>query len=171
MSLTGAPQGQHNWWTKGLGGSRRTLRNWTGGWTTAKSVTQEGRKVKPIPPPTPSRFTDRKTSRTNLTDSKPAKDFFLSFFLFLLPPLNSFFLSVFSFFYSFFPPSFTFLFFLPAFFYLFFILIFVKIPSYLSSDLFLFLPPSFLSFLFYSFFLPSLLPFFFFFLLFPQVRQ
>ena len=93
MPLIGAPQGQHNWWTKGLGGSRRTLRNWTAGQTTAKSVAQEGRKVKPIPPPTDSHFTVRKTSRTNLTSLKPAKDFFslslkitssfLFFFLFL----------------------------------------------------------------------------------------
>ena len=27
LSLIGASQRQHNWWTKGLGGSRRTLRN------------------------------------------------------------------------------------------------------------------------------------------------
>ena len=60
------------WW----GGSRRTLRNWTGGWKTVKSVAQEGRKVKPILPTTPSRFTDRKTSRTDLTGLKPAEDFF-----------------------------------------------------------------------------------------------
>ena len=109
-------------------GSRRTLRNWTGGWTTVKSVAQEGRKVKPIPPPTPSHFTDRKTSRTDLTDLKPVEHFFFPFFSLLLP----------------FCPGFSFYsFFLPSFIYLF-ILIFVKIPSsYLSSDLF------------YSFFLPS----------------
>ena len=53
LPLIGVPQGQHNWWTKGLGRSRRTLRKWTGGWTTVKSVAQEGRKVKPIPLPTP----------------------------------------------------------------------------------------------------------------------
>ena len=39
------------------------MRNWTVGWTTAKSVAQEGRKVKPITPTTPSCFTDRNTSR------------------------------------------------------------------------------------------------------------
>ena len=108
----------------------RTLRNWTGGWTTVKSVAQEGRKVKQIPPPTPSCFlVSCGTSRTDVTGLKQQKKFFFPF------PLNSFFL-----------PSFTFLFLLPAFFY-FFILIFVKIPSsYLSSNLFLFLLPSFLSF-------------------------
>ena len=132
MPLIGTPQGQHNWWTKGLGGSRRTLRNWTRGWTTAKSVAQEGRKVKPIPPPMPSCFTDRKTSRTDLIGLKPAEHFL--FFLLFSP---SSFLSFF--FYSFF----TFLFLLPAFFSLFFILIFVEIASFLSSNLF------------YSFFLPS----------------
>ena len=41
LPLIGVSQGKHNWWTKGLGGSRRTMRNWTGGWTTAKSVAQE----------------------------------------------------------------------------------------------------------------------------------
>ena len=76
LPLSGAPQGQHNWWTKGLGGSRRTLRNWTGDWTTVKSVAQEGRKVKPIPPTTtdlrlPLPFTDRKTTRTGLTRDPP----------------------------------------------------------------------------------------------------
>ena len=76
LPLTRAPQGQHNWWTKSLVGSRRTLRNWTGGRTTAKSVAQEGRKVKPIPPPTPSLFTDRKNSRTDQTSLKTAEDFF-----------------------------------------------------------------------------------------------
>ena len=121
LSLNGAPPGQHNWWTQGLGGSRRTLRNWTGGWTTAKSVAQEGRKGKPIPLPTPSRFTDRKTSRTNLTNLKPAGDFFfsLSLFFFSFPPkfplpfCPSFFFIIFSFlpllFYSFFLPSFIYL--------------------------------------------------------------
>ena len=152
MPLTGAPQGQHNWWTKGLGGSRRTMRNWTGGWTTAKSLDQEGRKVKPIPPPTPSHFTDRKTSRTNLTSLKLTEHFV---FKFLLPFCPSFFS------YSFFLPSFISL----------FILIFVKILSSLLPSIFSFLLPSFLPLLFYSFFLPSLLPFFFFILLFPHVRQ
>ena len=77
----------------------------TAGRTTAKSVAKEGRKVKPILPTTPSRSTDRKTSRTNLTHLKPAEDFFfLSYFLteFLLRFCPSFF------FYSFFLPSFTF---------------------------------------------------------------
>ena len=135
----------------------------------AKSVAQEGRKEKPILPTTPSSSTDRKTSRTNLTSLKPAKDFFFfslsssplefllpfcpSFFsLFLLPPLLYLF-------YAFFLPSFIYS----------FVLIFVKIPSYPASDLSLFPLPSFLSFsipfpCFPSFFLP---PFFFF----PQVRQ
>ena len=107
MPLIGTRQGQQNWWTKGLGGSRRTLRNWTGGRTTAKSVAQEGRKVKPISPPTPSHFTDRKTSRTDLTTLKPADDFFF-FFSLLLPFCPSFF------FYSFFLPFFAFLFLLPS---------------------------------------------------------
>ena len=116
-----------------------------------KTVAQEGRKVKPILPATPSRFTDRKTSRTNLTGLKPAEDFFFSF-----PPfhLNSFLLSVLlSFFYSFFLPSFTFFysFFLPSFIYSS-VLIFVKIPSYLASDLSFFRRPSVLSF-------PFLFPF------------
>ena len=94
--------------------------------------------MKPILPTTTSCSTDRKTSRTNLTGLKPAEDFFF---------FNSFFFSVLlSFFYSFFLPSFTFLFLLPAFFYLFFILIFVKIPSHLASNLSLFLLPSFPSF-------------------------
>ena len=131
-----------------------------------KSVAQEGRKVKPILPTTPSRSTDRTISRTNLTSLKPAEDFFYSFF----PPfpLNSFFLSVLL---SFFIPSslhpLPFLFPLPAFFYLFicFLLKFLLILPLIS---------------FYSFFLPSfpfLFPFFllpFFlppFLFFPQVRQ
>ena len=152
MPLIGATQGQHNWWTKGLGGSRRTLRNWTGGWTTAKSVAKEGRKVKPILPTTTSRFTDRKTRRTKLTRLKPAEDF--SFF----PPfpLNSFFLSVhISFFYSFFLPSFTF--FIPSSSLLLFILFFQFLLKFL-----LILPPIFL----YSFFLPSF-PFLFHFSLFP----
>ena len=157
MPLIGVPQGQHNWWTKGLEGSRRTLRNWTGGWTTVNTMTQEGRKVKPIPPPTPSSFIDRKTSRTDLTSLKPAKDFFkkipssfLSFFLFLflLP-------SILYLFYSIFLPSFIYS----------FVLLFVKIPSYLASDLSLFPLPSFLSFSIPSSFHP--LSFCFFFLLSP----
>ena len=80
------------------------------------TVAQEGIKVKPIPPPTSSHFTDRKTSRTDLTGLKPAEDFF---FLFPPFPQNFFFLSVLL---SFFIPSsfLYFLFFLPAFFYLFF---------------------------------------------------
>ena len=130
-------------------------------------MAQEGGKVKPIIPTTPSHFTDRKTSSTNLTGLKPAQDF--SFF----PPfpLNSFFLSVLL---SFLIPSsfhpLPFLFLLNAFFY-FFVLIFVKIPSYLSSDLFLSFLPSFFSFSI-PFSPSSLLPFFFpFFLFFPQVRQ
>ena len=136
--------------------------------------------MKPIPPTTPSRYTDRKTSRTKLTGLKPAEDlffFFFSFFLssyppeFLLPFCPSFF------FYSFFLPSFTF--FIPSSCLLLFILlfsvvlIFVKIPSYLASDLSLFLLPSFLSFSI-PFFPPSLLFFSSFppsFLFFPQVRQ
>ena len=82
LPLIGASQGQHKWWTKGLGGSRRTLRNWTGGWTTAKSVDQRGRKVKKIPPHTPSLIIDRKISRTDLTGLKPTAGFFSSFFVF-----------------------------------------------------------------------------------------
>ena len=109
-----------------------------------KSVAQEGRKVKPILPNTPSHFTDRKTSRTNLTGLKPAKDFFFSF------PLNSFFLSVLL---SFFIPS-------SCIVYLF-ISIFVKTP-YLSPDLFLSFLPSF-----HSFTIPLLFLLFFFFLLSP----
>ena len=157
LPLIGATQGQQTWWTKGLVGSRRTPRNWTGGWTTAKSVAQDGRKVQPILATTPSRFTDRKTSRTNLTCLKPADDFF--FFVssfppeFLLPFCPSFFFYIPSYFHPL-----PFLFLLPAFFYLFFVLIFVKIPSYLASDLSLFPLPSFL-FLFPI----SLLPFFLFF--------
>ena len=104
LPLICATQGRPNWWTKGLGGRIRTLRNWTGSWTTVKSVTPEGRKVKPIPPTTPSCFSDKKTSRTDLTGLKQAEDLvFLSFFSLLLPFCPSFF------FYSFFLPSFTFL--------------------------------------------------------------
>ena len=177
MPLIGATQGQHNWWTKGLVGSKRTLRNWTGGWITAESVAQEGRKVKPILPTTASRSTDRTTRRTNLTTLKPAEDDFFSFFFsFFVPsfPLNSFFLSVLL---SFFIPSsfhpLPLLFLLPAFFYLFCCFNFCqKIPSYLASDLSLFLLPSFLSFSI-PFFLPSILLLFFLppFLFRPQVRQ
>ena len=133
-----------------------------------KSVAQEGRKVKPILPTTPSHFTHRTTSRTNLSGLKPAEDFF-----FFPPfPLNSFLLSVLL---SFFIPSsfhpLPFLFFLPACFIYCFHSIFLKIPSNLASDLPLFLLPSFLSFSI-SFFPPSLL---FFslpsFLFLPQVRH
>ena len=114
--------------------------------------------MKPIPPTTSSRFTDRKTSRTNLTRLKPSEVFhfllslssvflpspkipssLLSFFLFLflLP-------SILYHFYSFFLPRFIY----------FFVLIFVKSPSYLDSDLYsFFLPP-------FPFLFPfSLLPF------------
>ena len=52
------------------------MKNWTGGWTTEKSEAQEGRKVKPIHLHTPSHFTDRKTSKTNLTGLKPTEDIF-----------------------------------------------------------------------------------------------
>ena len=90
--------------------------------------------MKPIPPPTPSRFTDRKTSRTDLTGLKPAEDFSYFFPLLLSP---SSFLSFFLF-YSFFLPSFLY----------FFILIFVKIHSSFFPSIF-----------FYSFFLPSFLSF------------
>ena len=109
--------------------------------------------MKPILPTTPSRFTDRKTSRTNLTGLKPAEDFFFPPF-----PLNSFFLSVLLSFCI--PSSFhplPFLFFLPAFFYLFFCFTFCKNPLFLSFlQSFLFLIPSFLSFSI-PFFHPSLL--------------
>ena len=158
LPLLGATQAKHNWWTKGLVGSRRTRRNWTEGWTTAKSVAQEGRKVKRILPTLPSHSIDRTTSRTNLTGLKPAEDFFLffSFFLssfppeFLLPFCPSFF------FYSFFLPSFTFLLLLTAFFYLLFGFNFCQntFLSCLRSSLFLL--PSFLSFSI-PFFPPSLL--------------
>ena len=137
---------------------------------TAKSVAQEGRKVKPILPTATSHSTDRKTSRTNLTSLKPAEDFFFSISSF---PLNSVFLSVLLSFFipsSFHPLPFSFL--LPAFFYLFCCFNFcLKIPSYLASDLSLFLLPSFLSFSI-PFFPPSILSFFLpHFLFFPQVRQ
>ena len=119
-----------------------------------KSVAQEGRKAKPIPP---QRDTDRKTSRTNVTSLKPAKDFFF-FFLssfppeFLLPFCPSFY------FYSFFPPSFL-SFFIPSFCILFFFNFKLKknTSSFLSFYLFLFLLPSFLPFLFLP---PSFLPLF-----------
>ena len=125
------------------------MRNWTAGCTTAKNVAQEGRKVKPILPTTPSCSTDRTTSRTNLTSLKPAEDFFYSFFLSSFPPefLLPFCPSVF---YLVLLPSILYLFncfFLPSFIYSF-VLIFVKIPSYLASDLSLFLLPSILPFLF-----------------------
>ena len=159
LPLIGGTQGQHSWWTEGLVGSRRTRRNETEGWTTAKSVAQEGRKVKPILPTTPSRSTDRTTSRTNLTSLKPAEDL-LFFFWFPSFPLYSLFLSVLLSFFipSSFQPLLFYSFFLPSFIYSF-VLTFVKIPSYLASDLSLFFFPSFLSFS-----TPfSLLPFFFFF--------
>ena len=97
--------------------------------------------MKPIPATTPSRCTDRTTSRINLTSLKPAEDFFFS------PPfpLSSFFLSVLLSFCipSSFHPLLFYSFFLPSFIY-YFVLIFDKFPSsYLSSNLF------------YSFFLPS----------------
>ena len=121
--------------------------------------------MKPILPTTPSLCTDRTTSRTNLTSLKPAKDlfffscfFFLSFFPpeFLLPFCPSFF------FYSFFLRSFTFFysFFLPSFIYSV-VFIFVKIPSYLASDLSLVLLPSSLPFLLFYFLFPSFPSFFF----------
>ena len=119
-------------------------------------MAQEGRKVKPIPPTTPSPFTDRNTSRTILTSLKPAEDFFFPqlypricyyfqpflLFLFLLP-------SILYLFHSFFLPSFIYCFVLKL------------------LKLLLILAPTFL----YSFFLPSfpflfpfqLLPFSFFF--------
>ena len=135
--------------------------------------------MKPILPTTPSHSIDRTTSRTNLTSLKPAEDlffFFLLLFFFPSFPLKSFFLSVLlSLFipFSFHPLPFLFL--LPAFFYLFCCFNFCKkIPSYLASNLSLFLLPSFLSFSI-PFFPPSLLLSFFFFLppflFFPQVRQ
>ena len=99
--------------------------------------------MKPVPPPSPSCFTDRKASRTDPTCLKPGDS----------PHLNSFFLTVLL---SLFIPS-SILpllfnsFFLPSFIYLL-IFIFVKIlSSFLSSDLFY---SFFLPFIFYSFFLP-----------------
>ena len=118
--------------------------------------------MKPILPTIPSRSTDRKTSRTNLTTLKPAEEFFFLFsffFSFSLPPK---FLIPFrpSFFYSFFLPSLRFYaFLLPSFIYSF-VLTFLKIPSYLASNPSLFLLPSLLSFSI-SFFPTSLLFFFF----------
>ena len=131
-------------------------------------MAQEGKKVKPILPTKPSRFTKRKTSRTNRTSLKSAEDFF-----FFPPfPVNSCFISVLlSFFYSFLLPSFTF--FIPySCLILCIVLISIKIPSYLASDLSVFLLPSSLSFSIPCF-PPSLLLSFFFspFLFFPQVRQ
>ena len=115
-------------------------------------MAQEGRKVKPLPPTTPSRFTDRKTGRTNLTGLKKAEDFF--FFpsfppKFLLPFCASFFL------YSFFLASFTY--FILSSCLLLFVLIFVK-------KFLLILPPIFL----YSYSLPSF-PFLFPFSLLPYI--
>ena len=115
--------------------------------------------MKPILPNTPSRSTDRKTSRTGLTGLKTAEDFFfLSSFPpeFLLPFCPSFF------FYSFFLPSFTFFysFCQPSFIYSVDI-IFVKkiLLILLPIVLYSYSLPSF-PFLFPS----SLLPIFFFFL-------
>ena len=109
--------------------------------------------MKPIFPTTPARSTDRKTSRTNQTCLKAAEDLFFYFLFFfpsfppesLHPPCPSFFFlsllpSILYLFYSFFLPYFIYS----------FVLTFVKIPSYLASDLSLFLLPSFLPFLFYS---------------------
>ena len=126
------------WGTEGPGGTRLKAEQ-------QRECGSGRRKVKPILPTTPSRSTDRTTSRTNLTRLKPAEDIFFSFFLssfppeFLLPFCPCFF------FYSFFLPSFTF--FIPSarrLLLISFILISVEIPSsYLSSNIF------------YSFFLPS----------------
>ena len=129
-------------------------------------MAQEGRKVKPILQTNPSRSTDRKTSRINLTGLKPAEDVIFPPF-----PLNSFFLSVLLSFFpsSFHPLLFFYSFLLPSFIYCF-LLIFVKITSYLASDLSLFLLPTFLPFSI-PFFAPSLLLFWFPFLFFPQVRK
>ena len=105
-------------------------------------MAQEGRKVKPILPNTPSRFIDRKTSRTNLTSLKPEEDIFFSSFI---PE----FLIHFCPFFFFIPSSFhplPFLFLLPGSFIYSIVLIFEKITSYLASDLSFFLRPSFLSF-------------------------
>ena len=118
-----------------------------------KSVAQEGRKVKPILPTTPSCSIDRKTSKTNLNSLKPAEDLFYFLFSF-----SSFF------FLSFFPPEFllplSFFSFIPSFllppilyhFYVFFL------PSFIYSVVLIFvkkflliLPPIFL----YSYSLPS----------------
>ena len=85
-------------------------RNWAEGWTTAKSVAQEGRKVKPILPTTPSLSTARKTSRNKLTGLKPAEDFFFSSFL-LSPWIPSSFLSFFFFISSSFLPFLSYSFF------------------------------------------------------------
>ena len=131
-----------------------------------KSGAQEGRKVKLILPTPPSRSTDWKTSRTNLTSLEPAEEFFFPFPPF---PLISFFLSVLLSFFIVLLPSilyFFYSFFLPSFIYSL-VLIFVKIPSYLASDLSLFLLPFLHSFSI-PFFPPSLIPPF---LFFPQVRQ
>ena len=84
------------------------------------------------------------TSRTNLTGLKPAEDFFF-FLSFLLPPILYHF----------------YVFFLPFFKIYFYVLIFVKIPAYLASDLSLFLLPSFLPFLLFYFRFPSFPSFFF----------
>ena len=97
-------------------------------------------------------------SRNNLNGLKPTEDFFFSlssfppefllpffFFSVLLPPIRYLF----------------YVFFLPSFIY-FYVLIFVKIPSYLDSDLSLFLLPFFLPFLLFYFLFPSFTSSFFF---------
>ena len=99
------------------------------------------------------RSDNRTTSRTNLTSLKPAEDLF--FFLSFFPP--EFFLPFSFFLFLFLLPSILYLsysFFLPSFIYSV-VLIFVKIPSYLASDLSLFLPVPSFPFLFPF----SLLPF------------
>ena len=102
LPLLGAPQEQWNWWTEGLGWARRALearQQQTGelGWRLGRA-TQEGRKVKSIPPQPAAA---RKISRTAFPSLKPAGGFYFqsNFFSF-----NSFLLSfLLSFFYSFFP--------------------------------------------------------------------
>ena len=71
-------------------GSRRALRNWVGGWATAKSAAQGGRKAKPI---LPQLTAARKTSRTGLVGLKPAEGF-LKKKLFLFPSFLPFFLTL-----------------------------------------------------------------------------
>ena len=106
-------------------------------------MAQEGRKVKPILPTTPSRSTERKTSRTNLTGLKPAEDFF---FLSSFPP---------EFLLPFCPSSYHPL---PFFIHSSCLLLFIVLFKFLLKNSFLsclrsfFIPSSFLPFLFYSFF-------------------